>query len=39
MGLYCVLSVLFIVLVYRIISKGPAIELSSAPKGVPMTIA
>jgi len=39
MGLYCVLSVLFIVLVYRIISKGPAIELSSAPKGAPMTIA
>jgi len=26
-------------LVYRIISKGPAIELSSAPQGVPMTIA
>jgi cytochrome d ubiquinol oxidase subunit I len=39
MGLYCVLSVLFIVLVYRIISKGPAIELSSAPKGMPMTSA
>lgn len=40
MGLYCVLSVLFIVLVYRIISKGPAIrELASAPKGAPMTIA
>jgi cytochrome bd ubiquinol oxidase subunit I len=36
MGMYTVLSVLFIVLVYRIISKGPAIQLTSAPKGSPM---
>jgi cytochrome bd ubiquinol oxidase subunit I len=39
MGLYTVLSVLFIVLVYRIISKGPAIQLTSAPKGSPMIMA
>jgi cytochrome d ubiquinol oxidase subunit I len=40
MGMYAVLSVLFIVLVYRIIDKGPAIrELAAAPKGVPLTIA
>jgi cytochrome d ubiquinol oxidase subunit I len=39
MGMYTVLSVLFIVLVYRIISKGPVVQLSSAPRGTPMTIA
>jgi hypothetical protein len=39
MGLYCVLSVLFIVLVYRIITKGPAIHELSSAKGLPMTIA
>jgi cytochrome d ubiquinol oxidase subunit I len=39
MGMYTVLSVLFIVLVYRAISKGPVVELSSAPKGTPMSIA
>ncbi|MGA8269963.1 MAG: cytochrome ubiquinol oxidase subunit I [Candidatus Sulfotelmatobacter sp.] len=36
MGMYSVLSVLFIVLVYRIISRGPAVPLTSAPKGSPM---
>ena len=39
LGLYSVLSILFIVLVYRTISNGPKVESLSAPKGVPMTIA
>jgi cytochrome d ubiquinol oxidase subunit I len=39
MGLYTVLSILFIVLVYRIISRGPSVQVSSAPHGVPMTVA
>jgi len=39
MGMYTVLSVLFIVLVYRIISKGPVIQAISAPEGTPMTMA
>ena len=38
MGLYSVLSVLFIVLIYRIISKGPVIEPSLAPEGTPITM-
>jgi cytochrome d ubiquinol oxidase subunit I len=39
MGMYTVLSILFIVLVYRTISNGPVVHLSSAPKGEPMTMA
>ena len=40
MGMYTVLSVLFIVLVYRIISHGPTIGLpATAPRGTPMTVA
>jgi cytochrome d ubiquinol oxidase subunit I len=40
MGMYTVLSVLFIVLVYRIISHGPTIGLpAAAPRGTPMTVA
>ena len=36
MGMYTVLSILFVVLVYRIIERGPALEVASAPKGAPM---
>jgi cytochrome d ubiquinol oxidase subunit I len=39
MGMYTVLSVLFIILVYRIISRGPAIQISNIPQGTPMTVA
>ncbi len=39
MGMYTVLSVLFIVLVYRIVSRGPAIRVSSAPRGSPIVMA
>ena len=40
MGMYTVLSVLFIVLVYRIITHGPRSGLpATAPKGKPMTMA
>ncbi|HTR65655.1 MAG TPA: cytochrome ubiquinol oxidase subunit I [Terriglobales bacterium] len=37
MGMYTVLSVLFVILVYRIISRGPAIHELAAAKGLPMT--
>jgi len=37
MGLYTVLSILFVVLVYRIIDKGPVLAVATAPKGAPMT--
>ena len=40
MGIYTVLSILFIVLVYRIIDKGPTIgEFPAVPKSVPTTVA
>jgi len=39
MGMYAVLSILFIVLLYRIISKGPAVHITSPPKGSPMIMA
>ena len=40
MGMYTVLSVLFIVLVYRIITHGPTSGLpATAPKGTPVTVA
>ena len=39
MGLYTVLSVLFIVLVYRIITHGPTSGSPvTAPKGTPVTV-
>ena len=37
MGMYTVLSVLFVILVYRIISRGPAIHELASAKGLPMT--
>jgi len=37
MGLYAVLSILFVVLVYRIIYEGPASG-SAAPKSTPLTV-
>jgi cytochrome bd ubiquinol oxidase subunit I len=37
MGLYTVLSILFVVLVYRIIYEGPASEASNASKSVAVT--
>lgn len=37
MGLYAVLSILFVVLVYRIIYEGPASG-SAAPKSAPLTV-
>ena len=37
MGLYCVLSVLFIVLIYRIVTKGPTTGELEPTKGVPIT--
>ena len=37
MGVYTVLSILFVVLVYRIIDRGPALAVVDAPKGSPMT--
>jgi cytochrome d ubiquinol oxidase subunit I len=37
MGMYAVLSILFIILLYRIISKGPAIHEMTATKGSPIT--
>jgi cytochrome d ubiquinol oxidase subunit I len=39
MGIYTVLSILFIVLVYRIIEKGPAVGVAQAPKSISMTTA
>ena len=39
MGMYTILSVLFVVLVYRIIEKGPAAQLHTAPKNAPLTMA
>jgi cytochrome d ubiquinol oxidase subunit I len=36
MGLYSVLSVLFVVLVYRIIQKGPEVQ-AAAPVSAPIT--
>jgi cytochrome d ubiquinol oxidase subunit I len=38
MGIYTVLSILFVVLVYRIIDTGPASEVASAPKVVAPTV-
>jgi cytochrome d ubiquinol oxidase subunit I len=37
MGMYATLSILFIILLYRIISKGPAIHEMAATKGSPIT--
>jgi cytochrome d ubiquinol oxidase subunit I len=37
MGMYATLSILFIILLYRIISKGPAIHEMTATKGSPIT--
>jgi cytochrome bd ubiquinol oxidase subunit I len=39
MGMYTVLSILFIVLVYRAIEQGPGAHAASLPKGEPMTMA
>jgi cytochrome d ubiquinol oxidase subunit I len=39
MGMYTVLSILFIVLVYRILASGPIRGVATAPKGAPMTFA
>lgn len=39
MGMYTVLSILFIVLVYRIIEKGPAMSAPAVPQDAPMTMA
>ena len=39
MGLYTVLSILFIVLIYRIVDQGPTRELAAVPKHAPSTIA
>jgi cytochrome d ubiquinol oxidase subunit I len=39
MGMYTLLSVLFILLVYRIIDKGPGGAVHEAPKGASMTMA
>jgi cytochrome d ubiquinol oxidase subunit I len=39
MGMYTVTSILFIILVYRIIDRGPEIAMAAAPKGAPMTSA
>jgi len=38
MGIYTVLSILFIVLVYRIIAAGPA-GVTAVPKAAPVTVA
>jgi cytochrome bd-type quinol oxidase subunit 1 len=37
MGMYTVLSILFIILVYRIIANGPAIHELADTKGLPIT--
>jgi cytochrome bd ubiquinol oxidase subunit I len=39
MGMYTVTSILFIILVYRIIDNGPVLAAATAPKGAPMTSA
>ncbi len=39
MGMYTVLSILFIVLVYRLIDSGPAMALPTAAKDAPLTTA
>jgi cytochrome d ubiquinol oxidase subunit I len=39
MGMYSVLSVLFIVLVYRIIAAGPSASKAAGAKPAPMTLA
>jgi cytochrome d ubiquinol oxidase subunit I len=37
MGMYAVLSILFLILLYRIINRGPAIHEMAASKGSPIT--
>jgi cytochrome d ubiquinol oxidase subunit I len=39
MGMYSVLSILFIVLVYRIVEQGPVATVHEAPKGTTITMA